>query len=367
MKARDALIGDREPRASASDALPSANPDSLKVAARVTRFGNCCRLLAEGTPMKFSKGRRLCGLGVTLLASSLARAQDSSTSGPTTLPTTPATMPAAATTQPTTTQPVVVIEPAVQSLVDQLGDPSPAVRDKANQSLQAMGKTILPQLQAMGEIDDPELRGQVKELIRRFQRRMPPTAPKAAGGPNWVRSSTTIVNGLKTTDVNARGLQIHTEQRDGKSIKMTVTGVDENDREASETYEAKDIDELKKDDPEAYALYAKWCSGGIQLDAFGHRPAGMLRGQLVVPPAKPNAADQPQDDVRAQIERRIKESNLPADEQKKALDRLDEMQKHQDELLDHLKQWEDKQQNKTVPAPATQPAAPGDDAAPDRK
>ena len=42
---------------------------------------------------------------------------------------------------------------------------------------------------------------------------------------------------------------------------MTVTGVEEG-KEVTETYEAKDADELKRDNPEAFDLYERWNGSG---------------------------------------------------------------------------------------------------------
>ena len=88
--------------------------------------------------------RTLCVAGMGLLGILTARghAATAADAGPTAVPA----------TQPT----AVAADPAVAKLIDQLADPSPAVRERASKSLQEMGKPILPQLELL-DLDDGDL------------------------------------------------------------------------------------------------------------------------------------------------------------------------------------------------------------------
>src|SRR5436190_1706820 len=83
-----------------------------------------------------------------------------------------------------------------------------------------------------------------------------PAAPAWAGRFRSQSVSVSVANGRKTVDVNDNGLKIRIKQT-ADGIRMSVTGV-EDGNEVTEEYEAKDADELKRDNPEAYALYERW-------------------------------------------------------------------------------------------------------------
>lgn len=159
------------------------------------------------------------------------------------------------------------VPPEVPELVEQLGDVDPAVREAATARLRELGKAALPALEAEKDSDDPELRARVRGLIRKALRRLPPAAPPRDGRFNRRSVRVSIVNGQKTVDVDDNGYRIRIRQGAG-GIEMDVTGI-EDGREATETYKAKDADELKREVPEAFALYEKYVDGQMGGGGIG--------------------------------------------------------------------------------------------------
>lgn len=271
----------------------------------------------------------------------------------------PATRPAAAALQ----EPA---SPEVAALIDKLSDASPATRDDATAKLLKMGKPVLPALKASADTDDPELRARVRTLIRKLERRIPPAAPPATPGFQTHSVSASVNGSGKTIDVNDNGHKIHIDQK-GDAIKMSVTGVDEDGKEATENYEAASPDELKEQEPEAYALYEKWGGNGAGGAVIIHNGAGVggggviqLRaGQLrigVNPPATRPAtqpaggaarganagADLKPNDflnhLREMLRRQVEQGNLPADAQERMLRQLEDVERLQREAMDRARQ-----------------------------
>jgi hypothetical protein len=148
------------------------------------------------------------------------------------------------------------IDPAALKLIEQLGDPDPAVREEASKSLAGLGRDALPALKDAVGTDDPEVRARVRSLIRKAERRLPPAAPPKSGFASRHRMSVSVRNGERTVDVDDNGHRIKIRQ-DPAGIEMEVTGI-EDGREATETYKAKDAETLKQNNPEAFELYEKY-------------------------------------------------------------------------------------------------------------
>jgi len=200
----------------------------------------------------------LCVGGMVSAATCLA--VDTNTADP--APGTPATQPA--------TQPAAPINPAVRALIIKLGDDDPAVRDDATRKLSDLGKAAIPGLREAAHGEDPEARSRAADLLHHIERHLPPPGPpqNGVGRSQSVRMS--MNQGVRTLDVNDNGRKVHIVcQADGQ-IEMSVTGV-EDGKEATETYHAKDADELKKDNPEAFAIYDQWAgaNGGMAIRGHG--------------------------------------------------------------------------------------------------
>ena len=230
------------------------------------------------------------------------------------------------------TQPAVPIDPGVQSLIDQLGHPDGNLREEASRKLRAMGKAVMPALKEVADSDDPEVKARVRALIRHAERRLPPAAPQ--GGGAWGRGEglrVSVAPGRKTIDVEENGRKIQIVQRDDGSVDMTVTGVDEAGKEASETYQAKDAEELKREHPEAFALYERWGGPGtgwrvIRGMAEGAGGRGVGVGEV--------APERLLDEVRRQMRRDVERLQIPREQVDGLIEQLRGMDGIGNELIE---------------------------------
>ena len=135
-------------------------------------------------------------------------------------------------------------------------------------------------------------------------------------------------------NVNDNGRKVHIEQTP-KGIKMDVTGV-EDGKEVTESYDAKDADELKRDNPEAAELYERWggngsgnhiiIRGGVHLGPQGRLP--LQPG----PDGRPALPPEAFKDVREMLKEQVRLGNLPAEQQLKLLDQLDRFDQNQEQI-----------------------------------
>lgn len=163
-----------------------------------------------------------------------------------------------------------------------------------------------------------------------------------AGGIQVFRIQANAANGNRSTDINENGKRTHIEEnQNGIEVKVTekVEGKDK-----TETYKAKDADELKKKFPEAHKLYEKYMNGGglgniqIQAQAIPIQIGALPPGFAPIAPA-PRNTDGPKQAARDidAAQKRIAEAadNLRknagaapnAEEVRKAIDQLDEARK----------------------------------------
>ena len=96
-------------------------------------------------------------------------------------------------------------------------------------------------------------------------------------------------NGNKSIDVNENGKKTHIEE-DNNGIEIKVTEK-VNGQEKSDTYKAKDADELKKKYPEAAKIYDKYAQNGgfgqIQIQAQAIPIQGGIMPAIPLIPAIP--------------------------------------------------------------------------------
>ena len=193
----------------------------------------------------------------------------------------PATQPSKATTQP--------IDPKLQALVNQLGDDNPHKRDEATAGLRKLGNDALPALRAASNDDDPQIRTSAQALITQITEKDKPVARADEGFPGEifvgngggivlhnvrieagavgnarVQIQMRVANGRATRDVtaneNGRKVHIH-EDNDGLNMQITDNG-------ETKEYKAKNADELKEKEPEAYKTFEKYtqrAGGRIQI------------------------------------------------------------------------------------------------------
>jgi hypothetical protein len=104
------------------------------------------------------------------------------------------------------------------------------------------------------------------------------------GGGQVFRIQQRVAAGATTTEVDANGKKIKIEKDANGGIEMRVTEK-VNGQDKTDTYKAKDADELKKKSPEAYKLYEKYGQqgqagvilGNIQIQGIAV-PIGQIQG-----------------------------------------------------------------------------------------
>jgi sRNA-binding protein len=269
--------------------------------------------------------------------------------------------PAAPATQP--------VDPAVAALVKQLGDADPSVRETATKKLKEIGRPALPALREAARSDDPEVKARATKLVDSAQKRVPAPAPRDAGFGQGHSVSVSIDNGVRTTVVDSEGYRVRTRQ-DADGITMDVTGV-EDGKPVTETYKAKDADEMKREYPEAFALYEKFggnnANGGIRIEGFGAAGIGIAGGNgriqvapggagVVVGPGiiqvgpngvgRADAAAMQRDmllrqidrlmEMRLQVETQLDQANVPPEQRDQALRNFDQMIDRMHERLAQL-------------------------------
>ncbi len=135
--------------------------------------------------------------------------------------------------------------------------------------------------------------------------------------------------GVRTIDVDDNGRKVHIVCRADGQIEMSVTGI-EDGKEATETYRAKDADELKHDNPEAFAIYDQWAGAHGALTIRGR---GLFGGGARVrimpggPPAGGGVA--PVQPVNPQdLELRIEQQQKQIEELQRRLEAETEQRTH---------------------------------------
>jgi hypothetical protein len=172
-----------------------------------------------------------------------------------------------------------------------------------------------------------------------------------AGGVQVFRIQANNVNQNRTIDVNENGKRTHiTEDANGIEVKVTESA---GGKEKTDTFKAKDADELKKKFPEAHKLYEKYMNGAgignlqiqaqampIQIGVAG--PPQIVLPQGFGPQPAPNAEAQKH---IAEAQKRLaeatdnlrKNAGAPGGEDfRRALDQLDEARKSLDEARNKL-------------------------------
>lgn len=107
---------------------------------------------------------------------------------------------------------------------------------------------------------------------------------QVAGAANGKRVSVKTVNGVKTIDVQEKDKKIKILDDPKQGIKMEIT-TKKDGKEQTEKIEAKNADELKKKNKEAYELYEQYSKqqGGIAVAQFQFNPGNIRRKAVAVP------------------------------------------------------------------------------------
>jgi hypothetical protein len=147
----------------------------------------------------------------------------------------------------------------INALIAQLGADDYAKREQASKRLKAIGKPALAGLKAATSSEDVEVAARARVLVERISVR-PLPEPVPGGVRGLVRQTRMRVTpgeaGGRVIDVSEGGRDVLI--REGpEGITMTVAGLVDG-QPGSEEYTAATAEQLKEDNPEAYALYQRW-------------------------------------------------------------------------------------------------------------
>lgn len=106
---------------------------------------------------------------------------------------------------------------------------------------------------------------------------------KGLGG--GTRVTRRVVNGVKDTTIDDHGKQIKIHEEPNGKIKMTVTESGEGDKPRTKTYQADNVDELKKKHAEAHQLYKRYADRDpkIRIGPQGIGLNPLIPGQVLPP------------------------------------------------------------------------------------
>ncbi len=213
---------------------------------------------------------------------------------------------------------------AVGPLIEQLDDDAFSKREAASRKLTEAGKTAIPALAeaALGdslevstrsmrilrdllESPDEETKTAARKALEKIaESNHPSSSPRAkeairpeAELPVWqpgniaiaVRNSISVsnVNGVKTISVSENGRKIKIQDDPKKGIKVEVTET-KGGKQVTRTTEAKNADELKKKNKEAFDLYKQYGKGGAMGRAIQFRiQAAAVPGGIQIQPIQP--------------------------------------------------------------------------------
>jgi hypothetical protein len=171
--------------------------------------------------------------------------------------------------------PAVGSSDGLPALIARLSDPDFQVRREAATRLREMGPAALPALKEAAQGKDPEVRARAGEIVHVLEYQPVPGRPMHARYLRQRKSTTRIIDGRKSIDVDDEGRKITiTEDDDG--IKMTVVG-ETNGKPVTRTYTARNPEQLRSDNPEAFAVYQR-CSG----ESGGVEDAAAIQGNVIV-------------------------------------------------------------------------------------
>jgi hypothetical protein len=109
-----------------------------------------------------------------------------------------------------------------------------------------------------------------------------------------------VVNGVKDTTIDDNGKKITIHEEPNGKIKMTVTEPDKDGKAHTNTYEAENVDELKKKHGEAHDLYKRYEDNGPKVRVG---PQGLNLNPLIPNRIRPPAEIIPPKDLAPQQDR----------------------------------------------------------------
>jgi len=225
----------------------------------------------------------------------------------------------------------------IHSLVSQLGDPDFRKREAAARQLTQIGKPAAPALREALAGRDPEVCSRADALLRQIEH------PRLPAG--WFRDFTDLrrregfMNGSRVVEVMQGGRRLFVSEGPG-GIEMNVTGVDGSDL-VDVTVKARDPEDLRRQDPEAFALYERVAGPRANLNLRGRRlmvpppmmpapmppvPLPQPRGARLLPLAPQGAGPRPPADdllgLEARLRQQMRGAQIDEAEQHAVLDAL---------------------------------------------
>ncbi|HEX2971592.1 MAG TPA: PDZ domain-containing protein [Tepidisphaeraceae bacterium] len=213
----------------------------------------------------------------------------------------------------------------IAELVGQLSDADFRVREQATQRLHEIGDPALASLQAAAQSNDPEVRSRAEMLIKRLERQPIPGPAAGPGQSSPRRMRISVSNASRTIDVDEGGRTVQiTEKPDG--VELTIIGVVEG-KPATWTCKAKTPEQLRAEEPEAYAIYERYSQppavmpGPVRLPGAGQ---GFDPNALWPPPVDPL------EELDEQLQAQMRKAQTPAKDQWKVLDLLNQARNARD-------------------------------------
>ena len=239
-------------------------------------------------------------------------------------------------TAPSTLPSVAQLDPKLADLVRQLGAVDYQSRDQATTALEKLGKDAVPALREAAKSEDPEVRSRAEMIIARIEEAQnPKPAPRLdprqglrpglmLPGGRGVAIRMSVNNGNKTVDVTEGDRKIHiAEGPDGIDMSITET---RDGKEVTEQYKAKDAEELKKNHPDAHAIYERFAGGGNRIQL-------RINGGGVMPLRPRRLPVDPDEQVPGPLEQMLNDKQMPQNMREMIRKHMDHMRKMQNEVL----------------------------------
>lgn len=169
--------------------------------------------------------------------------------------------------------------------------------------------------------------------------------PQAGNVRIQVQMQARNINGQKQIDINENGKKIHIEDQGGKEIKIEVIE-NINGKEVVTKYEAKDLEDLKKNHPEGAKLYEKYANenGGIQaiqviganIAPGGFGPIAPRKGQQARKIVNPEPLNEQLNAALEALSETRKELDSMKGEEKVDVEKVNELQEKLKSIEKHL-------------------------------
>src|SRR5258706_13052505 len=144
----------------------------------------------------------------------------------------------------------------IDALIVQLGHDDFKIREEASIKLAQIGKPALSSLKQALANGDPEVQSRAEMIIKRIEQRPVPGGPVNPDDPMVARQlKISNTGGTKVVEVRETQRTISIRE-DGGGINMTVSAIEKGKR-VTEEFTAKDPQDLKKQRPDAFALYER--------------------------------------------------------------------------------------------------------------